>query len=49
MPKPGNNIRIPLPEKEALSLLFKVKPMADMPRPGAHPSKPKKGTKKRSK
>lgn len=42
MPKPGNKIRIPLPEKEALSLLLKVKPTADMPRQGAHPSKAKK-------
>ena len=32
MPKPGNRIRIPLPKKEALSLLLKVKPTADMPR-----------------
>jgi len=32
MAKPGNNLRIPLPEKEALSLLLKVKPTADMPR-----------------
>jgi len=32
MPKPGNKLHIPLPEKEALSLLLKVKPTADMPR-----------------
>jgi len=32
MPKPGNNIRIPLPEKQALDLLLKVKPTVDMPR-----------------
>ncbi|MGD0510854.1 MAG: hypothetical protein ABSA33_03350 [Candidatus Micrarchaeaceae archaeon] len=43
MPKPGNKIRIPLPEKEALSLLLKVKPTADLPRQGKQPkSKPKK-------
>jgi hypothetical protein len=42
MAKPGNNIRIPLAEKDALSLLLKVKPTADMPRQGAHPSKPRK-------
>jgi hypothetical protein len=42
MAKPGNKIHIPLPENEALSLLLKVKPAADMPRQGAHPSKPKK-------
>ena len=40
MPKPGNKIRIPLPEKEALSLLLKVKPTADMPR---HTQSEKKG------
>jgi hypothetical protein len=39
----GDKIRIPLPEKEALSHLLQVKPTADMPRQGAHPSKPKKG------
>jgi hypothetical protein len=41
MAKPGNKIRIPLPENEALSLLLKVKPTADMPRQGAHPPKAK--------
>lgn len=45
MPKPGNKIRIPLPEKEALPLLLKVKPTADMPRQGAHPPKAKKRSK----
>jgi hypothetical protein len=38
MAKQGENIHIPLPEKEALQLLFKVKPTADMPRPGANSS-----------
>ena len=45
MPKEGHNIHIPLPEAEALRLLLKVKPTADMPRPGANPTgkkKPKK-------
>jgi hypothetical protein len=42
MAKPGNKIRIPLPENEALSLLLKVKPTPDMPRQGAHPAKLKK-------
>jgi hypothetical protein len=42
MGKPGNKIRIPLPENEALSLLLKVKPTADMPRQGTHPPKAKK-------
>jgi len=42
MAKPGNKIRIPLPEKKALELLLRVKPTPDMPRQGAHPSKPKK-------
>jgi len=35
------NIRIPLPENEALRLLGKVKPTADMPRPGAQATKAK--------
>lgn len=48
MSNPGHKIRIPLPEKQALDLLLKVKPTADMPRQGAHPSKPK-GKRKRSK
>jgi hypothetical protein len=39
MRKQENNIRIPLPEKEALALLLKVKPTADMPRQGKQPSK----------
>jgi hypothetical protein len=46
MGKPGDRIRIPLPEKKALELLLKVKPTADMPRPGAHPSKAKKKQKR---
>jgi hypothetical protein len=41
MSKPGNNIHIPLPEKQALDLLMKVKPTPDMPRQGTHASKPK--------
>ena len=31
MPRPGNRICIPLPERQALDLLLKVKPTADMP------------------
>ena len=49
MARPGHNIRIPLSEGEAVALLGKVKPTADMPRPGAHPttkSKKKKSTSK---
>ena len=50
MPKPGNKIRIPIPEDEALRLILQVKPTADMPRPGASPvKKPKKGTKRKAK
>jgi hypothetical protein len=43
------NIRIPLPENEALRLLGKVKPTADMPRPGATKAgaKPKPAKKRR--
>jgi hypothetical protein len=37
MAKPKNEIK----EVDALAALLKVKPTADMPRPGAQPSKPK--------
>jgi hypothetical protein len=47
MPKPGNKIRIPLPEKQALDLLLKVKPTAEMPR--QHISPPKQKRSKRQK
>jgi len=46
MPHPGNKIHIPLTEREAVRLLGKVKPTADMPRPGAAKSKPKKKAKR---
>lgn len=39
MPRMGDNIHIPLSEAEALRLMLKVKPTAEMPRPGAHHSK----------
>jgi hypothetical protein len=44
MPRIADNIRIPLSEEEAVTLLGRVKPTADMPRQGAHPTKanPKK-------
>lgn len=35
MPKPGNQIHIPLPEHDAIAGLLRVKPTASMPRPGA--------------
>ena len=35
VPRPGDNIHIPLAEREALAALLAVKPTADMPRPGA--------------
>jgi hypothetical protein len=35
MPCSGNEIRIPLPEDEALRGLLQVKPRKNMPRPGA--------------
>jgi hypothetical protein len=38
---PGNKIHIPLSEREAIRLLGKVKPTADMPRPGASGKKKK--------
>lgn len=39
MPKPGGPISIPLSENEAVQLLGRVKPTAEMPRQGAHPTK----------
>jgi len=35
----AHNIHIPLREAEAVALLGRVKPTADMPRPGANPTK----------
>jgi hypothetical protein len=46
MPKPGDNIRIPLSERDALAGLLAVRPTADMPRPGANPTGKKKPKKK---
>jgi len=46
MAKPGNNIHIPLKEAEAVALIGRVKPTAEMPRQGAHPTKPQKKTAK---
>ena len=34
MPRPGNQIHIPLKTDEALRVALQVKPTADMPRPG---------------
>jgi hypothetical protein len=47
MPHPGNKIHIPLSEREAVRLLGKVKPTAEMPRPGAQAKKPKKRSAKK--
>lgn len=49
MPKQGDAIHIPLSTESAIKLAFKVKPTADMPRPGANPMKAKKAAKKKSK
>jgi len=46
MAKPGNRVHIPLSEGEAVTLLGRVKPSADMPRQGAHPTGRKKGKKR---
>jgi hypothetical protein len=46
MPRSGDNVHIPLEESEALRLLLKVKPTAEMPRPGTNASGPKKKTAK---
>lgn len=45
VPKPGDNVHIPLPEREALAGLLKVKPTANMPRPSTH--KPMKKSRKK--
>jgi hypothetical protein len=47
VPHPGNKIHIPLPEREAVRLLGKVKPTADMPRPGAQGTKRKKAQRRK--
>ena len=46
MAKPGDNIHIPLPAKEAIRLAMKVKPDHTMPRPGANPTGKKKAKRK---
>jgi hypothetical protein len=48
VPHPGNKIHIPLTEREAVRLLGKVKPTADMPRPGASKKAKKTAMKKRT-
>jgi hypothetical protein len=48
VPHPGDNIHIPLEERQALRLLLKVKPTEDMPRPGANATKAKPRAKKTS-
>jgi len=43
----AHNIRIPLSEGEAVALLGRVKPTADMPRPGAAKKAKPRATAKR--
>jgi hypothetical protein len=40
--EPKTALHIPLSEEEAIRLALRVKPTKDMPRPGAHPTGPKK-------
>lgn len=42
MPRPGDAVHIPLPTDEAIRLALRVKPTAEMPRPGKHTTGPKK-------
>jgi hypothetical protein len=49
MPAEGNQIKIPLPFGEAIRLLGKVKPSAEMPAQGAHSQKVKAKKKARAK
>ena len=46
VPHPGDNVHIPLSEKEALRALLKVKPTEEMPRPGATKKTAKKKAKR---
>jgi hypothetical protein len=46
MPREGDTLRIPMKESELLAGLLKVKPTAEMPRPGANPTEPKKRKRK---
>jgi hypothetical protein len=39
MSRTANNVRIPLGEEKAVSLLLRVKPCDGMPRPAAHRQK----------
>jgi hypothetical protein len=45
----ADTVHIPLPEAEALRLMLKVKPTAEMPRPGANATGPKKKRAKKGK
>jgi hypothetical protein len=42
VPRPGDTVHIPLSEKDAIRLAFKVKSNESMPKPGAHATGPKK-------
>jgi hypothetical protein len=42
MARPGDTIHIPLKTEDAILAFMKVKPTADMPRPGANPMKAKR-------
>jgi hypothetical protein len=41
--------KMPEQTKRLIDAILKVKPTADMPRPGAQPQKPRKGTKRKAK
>jgi hypothetical protein len=49
VPRTTDNIHIPLDTDTAISLLLRVKPTADMPRPGASPTGPKRKRAKKRK
>jgi len=49
VPRPGDNVHIPLYEREALRLLLKVKPTAEMPRSGTKATKAKRKPTKKAK
>jgi hypothetical protein len=49
MSRTADNIRIPLKTEDAILAFMKVKPTADMPRPGANPMKAKRKRAKKAK
>jgi hypothetical protein len=47
MPRLEDNVHIPLPTDKAIRLALRVKPTAEMPKPGKHATGPKKNLAKK--